>query len=107
IREGIPAARIRRVGNVMIDTLTRLLPQARLPQLPLRPPFALVTLHRPSNVDEPAQLQRILQTLCGLSERCQMVFPVHPRTRNRIADFGITFPENNQFLLLEPLGYVE
>jgi UDP-N-acetylglucosamine 2-epimerase (non-hydrolysing) len=107
LREGIPVERIRRVGNVMIDTLVRLLPQAQLPEVPLESPFALVTLHRPSNVDDPAQLGSILETLIGLSERCQMVFPVHPRTRQRIRDLGVTLPAGERFLLLEPLGYVE
>jgi len=107
LKEGIPAERIRRVGNVMIDTLVRLLAQARLPDVPLKPPFALVTLHRPSNVDDPQQLRQILETLIGLSAECQMVFPVHPRTRSRIADLGSTFPGGERCLLLEPLGYVE
>jgi len=106
-REGIPAARIRCVGNVMIDTLVRLLPQARLPDAALSSPFALVTLHRPSNVDEPETLRSILETLIELSADCQMVFPVHPRTRRRIADLGLTFPSPRQFLLLEPVGYLE
>jgi UDP-N-acetylglucosamine 2-epimerase (non-hydrolysing) len=107
LNEGIPAERIRRVGNVMIDTLVRLLNEARLPDVPLKSPFALVTLHRPSNVDDPLQLRRILETLIGLSARCQMVFPVHPRTRNRIRDIGVAFPGGDRCLLLEPLGYVE
>jgi len=107
LREGVTPQRIRRVGNVMIDTLVRLLPQSRAPELPLRPPFALVTLHRPSNVDEPAQLQSILETLIGLCDVCQIVFPVHPRTRKRIADLGLARPNNERFLMLEPLGYLE
>lgn len=106
-REGIPADRIHCVGNVMIDTLVRLLPQAKLPDVPLRESFALVTLHRPSNVDEPESLKRILSTLTELSDRCQMVFPVHPRTRSRMADIGFTKPADERFLLLEPLGYLE
>jgi len=106
-REGIPGTRIRCVGNVMIDTLVRLLPQARLPDVSLASPFALVTLHRPSNVDDPETLRNILATLIELSADCQMVFPVHPRTRKRIADLGIEFPVNDRCLLLEPLGYLE
>lgn len=107
LREGIPAERIHCVGNVMIDTLVRLLPQARLPEAPLQKTFALVTLHRPSNVDEPEALLRILKTLEQLSDRCQMVFPVHPRTRKRMEDLGVNFPNRERFLLLEPLGYLE
>lgn len=107
LSEGIPSWRIRRVGNVMIDTLVRQLPLARLPDVPLQERFALVTLHRPSNVDEPDMLRRILETLSALSDRCQMVFPVHPRTRKRIADLQLQFPDGNRWLLLEPLGYLE
>jgi UDP-N-acetylglucosamine 2-epimerase (non-hydrolysing) len=107
LREGIPATRIRCVGNVMIDTLVRLLPQAQLPEAPLAPRFALVTLHRPSNVDDPDTLRNILTTLIDLSADCQMVFPVHPRTRQRIAALGLEFPTEERFLLLEPLGYLE
>lgn len=107
LREGVPSERIHCVGNVMIDTLVRLLPQAQLPAVPLQKTFALVTLHRPSNVDEPETLRKILSTLQHLSDRCQMVFPVHPRTRKRMEDLGLAFPRPEQFLLLEPLGYLE
>lgn len=106
-REGIPADRIHCVGNVMIDTLVRLLPQAKLPEVDLKEKFALVTLHRPSNVDEPEQLRKILTTLETLSDRCQMVFPVHPRTRKRMEEIGFAKPADDRFLLLEPLGYLE
>lgn len=107
LREGIPASRIRCVGNVMIDTLVRLLPQARLPEAPLQDRFALVTLHRPSNVDDPETLRGVLETLIDLSDGCQMVFPVHPRTRKKIEELGVLFPNEERFLLLEPLGYLE
>lgn len=107
LREGIAPEKIHRVGNVMIDTLVHLLPRATLPPLPLEPPFALVTLHRPSNVDDSEGLREILTTLRDLSQRCQMVFPVHPRTRQRIADLKLSLPANNRLLLLEPLGYLE
>lgn len=107
LREGISPEKIHRVGNVMIDTLVHLLPRASLPPLPLEHPFALVTLHRPSNVDDSQTLSEILTTLKDLSDRCQMVFPVHPRTRQRIADLKLSLPANNRLLLLEPLGYLE
>lgn len=105
--EGIPASRIRCVGNVMIDTLVRQLPLAQRPDLPLANRYALVTLHRPSNVDDPETLQTILETLCELSSRCQIVFPVHPRTRQRIEALGVALPDENQFISTEPLGYLE
>ncbi len=105
--EGIPASRIRCVGNVMIDTLVQQLPKAQRPDLPLDSRYALVTLHRPSNVDDPATLQRVLETLCELSARCQIVFPVHPRTRQRIQSLGLELPGDGRFLTTEPLGYLE
>ncbi|HUG92004.1 MAG TPA: UDP-N-acetylglucosamine 2-epimerase (non-hydrolyzing) [Planctomycetaceae bacterium] len=106
--EGVPRRRIHCVGNVMIDTLVRLLPRAERPPLPgLRDGYALVTLHRPSNVDDPAMLRRILAALVELSGECPLVFPVHPRTRQRIAAQGIDVPADGRFTLLEPVGYTE
>jgi UDP-N-acetylglucosamine 2-epimerase (non-hydrolysing) len=108
LREGIPAERIRRVGNVMIDTLTRLLKKAEMPAIPgLAEKYALVTLHRPSNVDDPAVLQRILAALADVSHRCQIVFPIHPRTRQRVEQHRSLLPGDDRFLLLDPLGYLE
>jgi UDP-N-acetylglucosamine 2-epimerase (non-hydrolysing) len=104
-REGIPAERIRLVGNVMIDSLVHLLPAAddfKLDGLPER--YALVTLHRPSNVDDPQILKGILESLLEISDDLAIVFPVHPRTRQRIRDFGIDLAH---LRLLEPLPYVE
>ncbi len=104
-REGVSAKKIHRVGNVMIDSLIRLLPLAKkcsTTGFPAR--YALVTLHRPSNVDDSASLQGILESLLEVSERIAVVFPVHPRTRQRIADLGVP-PGNLQ--LSEPLPYVE
>ncbi|HWW61131.1 MAG TPA: UDP-N-acetyl glucosamine 2-epimerase, partial [Thermoanaerobaculia bacterium] len=84
--EGIPAERIVRVGNVMIDTLLRLQPIAErrwpMPEIPER--FALLTMHRPSNVDDTAKLERLLSAVATLSERLPIVFPIHPRTREQI-----------------------
>jgi len=89
-KEGIPAERIFRVGNVMIDSLVRLLPAAQRQnrnRLPER--YALVTLHRPANVDDGEILKRILQSLLEVSQDLAVIFPAHPRTRKRIADFGL------------------
>jgi len=104
-REGIPAEKIFRVGNVMIDSLRKLLPAARDHNqngLPER--YALVTLHRPANVDDSTTLKRILQALLDVSREVAVVFPAHPRTRKRIADFGL---QASQLRLLDPLPYVE
>jgi UDP-N-acetylglucosamine 2-epimerase (non-hydrolysing) len=106
LREGVPAERIRLVGNVMIDTLVRLLPKAAasLPQgLPRQ--YALVTLHRPSNVDDPEMLRPILQVLDGISHELPVIFPVHPRTRQRIEQLGFRAGENLHFW--EPQSYLQ
>ena len=83
-REGIPEYRIHRVGNVMIDSLIQILPIAKnCPKNGTPDRFALVTLHRPSNVDDKESLRRVLESLIELSQDLQIVFPVHPRTRQR------------------------
>ena len=106
-REGVPAEKICRVGNVMIDSLTKILPEARrlatTSTMPKR--FALVTLHRPSNVDNPQLLRRLMDALCRLSDDIAVIFPVHPRTRQRIQDSGIKLPST--LWLTEPMGYLE
>jgi UDP-N-acetylglucosamine 2-epimerase (non-hydrolysing) len=104
-REGIPSGKIHRVGNVMIDSLVRLLPAAVEKQqngLPDR--YVLVTLHRPANVDDDHTLRGILGCLLELNSQLKVVFPVHPRTRQRIADFGF---DASQLDLREPLPYIE
>ena len=107
-REGIPDERIQCVGNVMIDTLVRLLPQAHRPDIAgLATRYALVTLHRPSNVDDRQTLQRLMGTLAELSRSLQFVFPIHPRTRQRLADWDIDLRACGDLLLVEPLGYLE
>jgi UDP-N-acetylglucosamine 2-epimerase (non-hydrolysing) len=103
--EGVSAEKIHRVGNVMIDSLVRLLPaaeQQKMNGMPAR--YALVTLHRPSNVDDHASLKRILESLLRIHQDLDIVFPVHPRTRQRIADLGINI---ERLHLLEPLPYIE
>jgi UDP-N-acetylglucosamine 2-epimerase (non-hydrolysing) len=108
--EGIPPRRIRRVGNVMIDTLTRLLPAADARWVALRERFAyerfaLLTLHRPSNVDDPHKLLRILDTLAAISRELPVIFPIHPRTRDALRKAGAAPPE--AIVFTEPLGYVD
>jgi UDP-N-acetylglucosamine 2-epimerase (non-hydrolysing) len=105
LREGIPAEKIYRVGNVMIDSLVRLLPAARqCPANGVPDRFALVTLHRPSNVDENETLKSILESLLTVNEQLNVVFPVHPRTRMRISQFGMKV---DKLHLLEPVPYIE
>ena len=110
-REGIPDERIHFVGNVMIDTLLAQLPQARnlryYESLKLAPgTYQVVTLHRPSNVDNPERLKSILAALQTLNERLATVFVVHPRTRKRIEEFGLAAGiVAGGFRMIEPLGY--
>ena len=105
LREGVPSEKIYRVGNVMIDSLVRLLPAAiQCPPNGVPDRFALVTLHRPSNVDENDTLKSILASLLTVNEQLHVVFPVHPRTRMRIAQFGIKV---DKLHLLEPVPYIE
>ncbi len=113
-KEGIPAERIHFVGNVMIDSLLASREAAvKLPtlsQLGLTPGgYAVCTLHRPSNVDDPAVLGGLLDALGFVSKSVPVVFPVHPRTRKMIAEKGLG-PKLEQFpniKTVEPLGYLE
>ena len=104
-KEGIPPEKIHLAGNVMIDTLIRLLPQAgcRLPAgVPQK--YALVTLHRPSNVDHYGSLHDLYESLSWVSEQVPVLFPVHPRTRNRLSEMHI---DKSRLQLLDPLPYLE
>jgi UDP-N-acetylglucosamine 2-epimerase (non-hydrolysing) len=103
--EGVDAGKIYRVGNVMIDSLIRLLPAAiASPRNGLPDEYALVTLHRPANVDDSEILKGILSSLLEVSTRLNVVFPVHPRTRQRMAKLGLPAAKLH---LLEPLPYIE
>jgi UDP-N-acetylglucosamine 2-epimerase (non-hydrolysing) len=113
VREGVDPASIHMVGNVMIDTLVRLLPLAdgerELRSFALNNgagprPFALVTLHRPSNVDDPQMLARLFTALDAIAGHVPVVFPVHPRTRDRMKRFGI---DGGRVSLSEPLTYLQ
>jgi UDP-N-acetylglucosamine 2-epimerase (non-hydrolysing) len=111
LREGIAADKIHLVGNVMIDTLVRLLPAAEHSDAPkrlgLKPKgYGLVTLHRPSNVDEPAMLRQLMSTLAQIADNLPLIFPVHPRTRQKLA--ALSLPMNNPRLqFVDPLGYLD
>jgi UDP-N-acetylglucosamine 2-epimerase (non-hydrolysing) len=118
LREGVAPSKIHLVGNVMIDTLVRLLPAVseRWPRLQNYlgldhdgsrfERFALVTLHRPSNVDDPQTLQGIVHALHEISKSLPVIFPVHPRTRQRLQSLA---PSKNGTVLrlVEPLGYLD
>jgi len=108
--EGVAADRIHFVGNVMIDTLLANAERARDLAVPARlglPPrgYAAVTLHRPSNVDDPERLRELIAILEQLHRRLPVVFPVHPRTATAIAQLALEEPP--AFRTLEPMGYLE
>ncbi len=110
LREGITRDRIVRVGNVMIDTLFGQLERARgltiLDDLNLRPgQFAVLTLHRPSNVDQRQSLAGIFGALGEIARELTVVFPAHPRTQARVREFGIEPPAGVR--MMQPLGYLE
>jgi UDP-N-acetylglucosamine 2-epimerase (non-hydrolysing) len=112
-REGIAGSRVHRAGNTMIDTLLRLLPLAKECEAEARQHvgvgdggFVLATLHRPSNVDDPGQLARLLASLADACGDVPVVFPVHPRTRVTLeALVGESRPSGLR--TVEPLGYLE
>ncbi|WP_305046468.1 non-hydrolyzing UDP-N-acetylglucosamine 2-epimerase [Geoalkalibacter sp.] len=111
-REGIPEEKIFFVGNTMIDSLMKHVRRADdspiLRQLGVAPKsYGVVTLHRPSNVDEPGNLRGILEALSTIARELPLVFPVHPRTRKRISEFGLDDLLAQGFILSEPLGYLD
>lgn len=114
VREGIAPEKIHFVGNVMIDTLNRHRSKARSLGTPqkfrLNPGgYALLTLHRPSNVDDPVVFNGILEALTGIQGELPVLFPAHPRTRKQIEAFG--FQERLAaapgLQIVEPLSYLE
>jgi UDP-N-acetylglucosamine 2-epimerase (non-hydrolysing) len=110
LREGISPQRIRQVGNLMIDALVANLEQARRSSILTRlglehKEFAWVTLHRPSNVDNGDVLRRIMDSLRGVAEQVPVVFAVHPRTAQRVREFGIRSDDNDALKMVEPVGY--
>ena len=113
LAEGIDGSRIHYVGNTMIDTLRRLERTARERAVWARLGaekgfYALVTLHRPSNVDAEDRLRRIVDALVALGGRTRVLFPIHPRTRTRLATGdGLERLESAGVTCLEPLGYLD
>ncbi|MFZ0258268.1 MAG: UDP-N-acetylglucosamine 2-epimerase [Gammaproteobacteria bacterium] len=113
-REGISEEKVYFVGNVMIDSLLGHREWASLrpvlKTLGLRPcQYALVTLHRPANVDDPGVLAKLIEALCTLSERLPVLFPVHPRTRQKLSASGLDaqIARYGGFQLISPLDYLD
>jgi len=118
LREGVDALRIHFVGNVMIDTLryslkesvppARTLARHAAPAQAAQGVYAVLTLHRPSNVDEAATLRSLLGAIRDVSARLPVVFPMHPRTRAKIEQHGLApMLETPALVKLPPLGYLE
>jgi len=128
-QEGVAEEKIHFVGNVMIDTLQHHLPKARNShvhkQYDLPQKYGVVTLHRPSNVDVPENLEPLLRSLSEISIDMPLVFPIHPRTLSRVQDFGLSslfnwsrYPDSekqdqeysaslSQVYIIPPLGYLD
>ena len=110
--EGVPAARIAHVGNIMLDSFERSRPAIAAAGVPRAlgvagAPYCVVTLHRPSNVDDSGQLARLADCLVKVQRRLQLIFPVHPRTADRLAETGLGARlEAAGVRLIEPLPYV-
>ncbi len=111
--EGVPAERIFRVGNIMVDSLLRFKPAAEALQAwkkfgvePIN--YGLLTLHRPSNVDEEKALAGIVVALVEIQKETPLIFPVHPRSRERLANSKLlTKLETSGVQVVEPIGYLE
>jgi UDP-N-acetylglucosamine 2-epimerase (non-hydrolysing) len=114
LAEGVPAHKVECIGNIMIDSFEML--RAKIAAADTRErfalgaaPFAVVTLHRPSNVDAPDKLAELVQALVQLSHELTVVFAIHPRTRKRLEDFGLLAAISGAAAIrvTEPLSYIE
>jgi len=113
-KEGIDEEKIVRVGNIMIDSLVEKLKEADRLDLGekfnvKRKEYVYVTIHRPSNVDEKDSLEKIADSLVKLSEEIEVVFPVHPRTKEKLSQYGLQKKLSGKkgMKMIEPVGYVE
>jgi UDP-N-acetylglucosamine 2-epimerase (non-hydrolysing) len=111
-REGVAEEKIERVGNIMIDSLEMLRPTIEAAGEPQRlglaqRAYGVITLHRPSNVDSRDALAGAVAAICRAAERLPMIFPVHPRTRARLEQFGLLerLSDCRNLMLLPALGY--
>jgi UDP-N-acetylglucosamine 2-epimerase (non-hydrolysing) len=112
--EGVPAEKIDCIGNIMIDSFEMLRERIETAQTGKRlglgdEPYAVVTLHRPSNVDHRDKLAQLVSALVKLSHDLRIVFAIHPRTRRRLEEFGLLADITNgaRIVATEPLGYIE
>jgi UDP-N-acetylglucosamine 2-epimerase (non-hydrolysing) len=110
--EGIRGGRVHLAGNIMIDTLVHALPRARSLALPAtfglpEREYVVVTLHRPSNVDDPERLRELMDALVTLAREWNVIFPVHPRTRKKMDDLGLQAMPHDHLHFIAPLAYTE
>jgi UDP-N-acetylglucosamine 2-epimerase (non-hydrolysing) len=113
IKEGVACEKIQRVGNIMIDSLEMLREtiqkQAVCEEMGLKAgEYGLLTLHRPSNVDDPKILERLCQALIRISQKIPLVFPIHPRTRKNIESLQLmpVLEKEEGLILSEPINYI-
>jgi UDP-N-acetylglucosamine 2-epimerase (non-hydrolysing) len=118
LREGIPEEKVHFVGNVMIDTLrynlehavpaSQTLAKAKVDRADCAGGYGVVTLHRPSNVDDPEVLERLLKVLVQISKQTPLLFPIHPRTESRLAAAGLgKLLANSAITTIAPQGYLD
>lgn len=106
--EGVPENKIHYVGNLMIDTLVYNLDKVASRSLPVDVRnYALVTLHRPSNVDSADNLRVLMDILSEISKQFPVVFPAHPRTQKNMREFGLFPDADSSIKILNPLGYID
>jgi UDP-N-acetylglucosamine 2-epimerase (non-hydrolysing) len=105
-KEGVDEKKIHLVGNVMIDTLVKFINRPTNLDVPAPDKYAVVTLHRPSNVDDGEKLESIISTLADISRELPILFSVHPRTKEKL-DVILKRYQDNNIKLLPPLGYIE
>jgi UDP-N-acetylglucosamine 2-epimerase (non-hydrolysing) len=114
LREGIPPGRIARVGNIMIDSLEMLRPRIEAAgEVELRRvlpgQYGVITLHRPANVDDKKTLATAVECIRDIGSRLPLIFPLHPRTRDRLTHFGLLdrLESAPGVMLLPPLAYIK
>ena len=110
--EGVPAERVHFVGNIMIDALLHALPAAERCEPPgpdgiTERPYAVATLHRPSNVDDPAVLRELYAALATVSQSVPVIFPVHPRTHRRLEELDVVGDGATGLCLIDPVSYLQ
>ena len=107
LKEGVSKNKIHFVGNVMIDTLVRFLPKIRTQKTKLdHKRYGVLTLHRPSNVDDKRTLRKIFKELNIIAEVVPLIFPVHPRTKKMLESLS-GFKLHKHLILSEPMGYLD